>query len=95
MAFILSGPDTRELPTEIGNVLPWPARASRPLLDGKLWTGTGATHDDRGSKNRPVPIPPQLVDIYRAHPETFGAAKDGRLFANRRGGVAGASTCCR
>lgn len=68
---------------------------------GKLWTGTGETHDDRGLKNRPVeevrpvPIPPQLVDIYREHLETFGAAKDGRLFTNERGGVVGASTYSR
>lgn len=32
-AFVLPGPDSRELPPEIGNVLHWVAKASRPLSD--------------------------------------------------------------
>lgn len=73
---------------------------TRPSV-GKLWTDTGETHDDRGLKNRPVeevrpvPIPPQLVAILRDHMATFGAAEDGRLFANERGGVVGSSTYYR
>ncbi|MET8953837.1 tyrosine-type recombinase/integrase [Streptomyces sp. NPDC004533] len=73
---------------------------TRPSV-GKLWTGTGETHDDRGLKNRPVeevrpvPIPPQLVAILRDHMATFGVAEDGRLFTNERGGVVGSSTYYR
>ncbi|MFF4965291.1 tyrosine-type recombinase/integrase [Streptomyces sp. NPDC001037] len=32
-AFVLPGPDERELPTEVANVLHWVAKASRPLSD--------------------------------------------------------------
>jgi hypothetical protein len=32
-AFVLPGPDDRELPTEIANTLHWVAKASRPLSD--------------------------------------------------------------
>ncbi|GAA4138043.1 hypothetical protein GCM10022285_34640 [Streptomyces tunisiensis] len=73
---------------------------TRPSV-GKQWTDSGETHDDRGLKNRPaeeirlVPIPPQLVAIFRQHLETFGTAEDGRLFANERGGVVGSSTYYR
>ncbi|MFC9092155.1 tyrosine-type recombinase/integrase [Streptomyces sp. NPDC057072] len=73
---------------------------TRPSV-GKQWTDSGETHDDRGLKNRPVeevrpvPIPPQLVVMLREHLETFGAAKDGRLFTNERGGVVGSSTYYR
>ncbi|MFD8506392.1 tyrosine-type recombinase/integrase [Streptomyces sp. NPDC059687] len=73
---------------------------TRPSV-GKQWTDSGETHDDRGLKNRPVeevrpvPIPPQLVAILREHLETFGSAKDGRLFTNERGGVVGSSTYYR
>ncbi|MFF7052182.1 tyrosine-type recombinase/integrase [Streptomyces griseorubiginosus] len=73
---------------------------SRPTV-GKRWTGTGAVHDNRGLKNRPanatriVPIPPRLVRILLAHIEEFGTAKDGRLFANERGGVVASTTYWR
>ncbi|KOV75996.1 integrase [Streptomyces sp. NRRL WC-3723] len=73
---------------------------TRPSV-GKQWTDSGETHDDRGLKNRPaeevrlVPIPPQLVTILRQHLDTFGAADDGRLFTNERGGVVGSSTYYR
>ncbi|MFI0086462.1 tyrosine-type recombinase/integrase [Streptomyces bobili] len=73
---------------------------SRPTV-GKRWTGTGAVHDDRGLKNRPanetrvVPVPPRLVQMLRAHIEEFGTAKDGRLFANERGGVVASTTYWR
>ncbi|MEV0093365.1 site-specific integrase [Streptomyces sp. NPDC050738] len=73
---------------------------TRPYV-GKQWTDNGQTHDDRGLKNRPVeevrpvPIPPQLVAIYRQHLDTFGTADDGRLFTNERGGVVGGSTYSR
>ncbi|GHF12267.1 site-specific integrase [Streptomyces griseoluteus] len=73
---------------------------TRPSV-GKQWTDSGDTHDDRGLKNRPaeevrvVPVPPQLVAILRQHLDTFGAAEDGRLFTNERGGVVGSSTYYR
>lgn len=68
---------------------------------GSLYTDDGATHDDKGLKRRPkgevrpVPIPPELVGILRAHLEEFGTAPDGRLFATSTGGVIPASTLSR
>ncbi|GAA3614368.1 tyrosine-type recombinase/integrase [Nonomuraea rosea] len=68
---------------------------------GKQWTDSGTVHDQRGLKQReerevrPVPIPPELVRILRAHLREFGTAPDGRLFRNERGGVLGASTYSR
>ncbi|MEU8364374.1 site-specific integrase [Nonomuraea sp. NPDC048882] len=68
---------------------------------GKQWTDNGTVHDQRGLKQReereirPVPIPPELIRILRAHLEEFGTAPDGRLFRNERGGVLGASTYSR
>lgn len=73
---------------------------TRPTV-GKRWTGTGAVHDDRGLKNRaeqdtrPVPIPPHLVRLLRAHLEEFGTAEDGRLFFNERKTVLSSSTYSR
>lgn len=61
----------------------------------------GESHDDRGLKNRPnedvrlVPIPPQLVTIFREHIETFGTVDDGRLFFSESGGVVSSSTYYR
>lgn len=60
---------------------------------GKRWTDTGQFHDERGLKNRPpgdkrvVPLPPQLVSLWREHVATFGTADDGRLFFSVRGGI--------
>ncbi|TYB71296.1 tyrosine-type recombinase/integrase [Nonomuraea sp. PA05] len=57
------------------------------------FTDSGGLFDERGLKHRaeneerPVPIPPELVAILRAHIETFGAAWDGRLFYTRGGGT--------
>jgi integrase len=67
----------------------------------KKWTDTGSRHDERGLKQRdpdavrPVPIPPQLVRILRAHIREFGTAADGRLFRNERGGILGSTTYSR
>jgi integrase len=75
-------------------------RETRPV-SGKQWTDTGERHDRRGLKareasdDRPVPIPPVLVSILRAHIDQFGTAKDGRLFSNERGAVVGSSTYWR
>lgn len=68
---------------------------------GKAWTDNGRTHDERGLKQRdegdtrPVPIPPELVKILKAHIEEFGTADDGRIFTNERGGLVGSSTYYR
>ncbi|WP_066951236.1 tyrosine-type recombinase/integrase [Streptomyces lushanensis] len=73
---------------------------TRPV-SGKKWTDTGQRHDKRGLKSReaktdrPVPIPPVLVAMLRAHYQEFGTAKDGRLFANERGDVLGTSSYWR
>jgi integrase len=66
---------------------------------GKAYTDDGQVHEHRGlkgrTKGRPgptarrpvrkVPIPPELVELLRAHIETFGVAPDGRLFRSERG----------
>ncbi|MFR9725027.1 tyrosine-type recombinase/integrase [Streptomyces sp. MS19] len=73
---------------------------TRPTA-GKKWTRTGSVHDDRGLKNRdpeevrPVPLPPVLVSMLRWSTDTFGAADDGRIFFNERGGLVGSSTYSR
>ncbi|MEW1545317.1 tyrosine-type recombinase/integrase [Streptomyces tsukubensis] len=75
-------------------------RETRPV-SGKQWTDSGERHDRRGLKarevasDRPVPIPPVLVAILRAHRTEFPAAKEGRVFGNERGGVVGSSTYWR
>ncbi|MER5195943.1 hypothetical protein ACWD3J_26570 [Streptomyces sp. NPDC002755] len=52
-------------------------------------------------KNRPanetriVPVPPRLVRMLHAHIAEFGTVKDGRLFANERGGVVASATYWR
>ncbi|WP_020556723.1 tyrosine-type recombinase/integrase [Embleya scabrispora] len=73
---------------------------TRPAA-GKTWTDNGHAHDERGLKQRadkdtrPVPIPPQLVAMLRAHIEEFGTAPDGRLFPSERGGVLASSSYSR
>jgi len=66
---------------------------------GKAYTDDGQVHEHRGlkgrTKGRPsprgrrpvrkVPIPPELVELLRAHIETFGVAPDGRLFRSMNG----------
>ncbi|MFI1440923.1 tyrosine-type recombinase/integrase [Streptomyces fructofermentans] len=75
-------------------------KETRPV-SGKQWTDSGQRHDKRGLKSRehkadrPVPIPPMLVAMLRAHIAEFGVAKDGRLFANERGAVLGTSSYWR
>ena len=60
---------------------------------GSAWTDSGGTHDERHLKHRsrkttrPVPIPPELVKLLRAHLSRFGAAPDGRLFRGARGAM--------
>ncbi|WP_241965411.1 hypothetical protein [Streptomyces sp. MH60] len=65
---------------------------------GTKWTDTGRAHDERGLKNRPpddtrvVPLPPELVALWRESVDTFGTADDGRLFFNERGGIVASGT---
>ncbi|WTR25257.1 site-specific integrase [Streptomyces canus] len=75
-------------------------RETRPV-SGKKWTDSGQRHDKRGLKmrdpeaDRPVPIPPILVAMLRAHVKEFGTAADGRVFQNERGGLVGTSSYWR
>jgi integrase len=65
---------------------------TRPQASSRF-TDSGKNYDERGLKHRednvdrPVPIPPELVAILRAHIDTFGTAADGRLFFTRGGGT--------
>jgi integrase len=65
---------------------------------GKRYTDSGELHDDKGLKHRPddeirpIPIPPELVEILRWHLAEFGTAEDGRLFRQPNGKVVGSST---
>ena len=60
---------------------------------GAQWTDSGTTHDERHLKHRakkatrPVPVPPELVRLLRAHLDRFGTAPDGRLFRGARGAM--------
>lgn len=73
---------------------------SRPAA-GSRWTDSGEVHDRRGLKHRaakdsrPVPVPPALVALLRAHIEQFGLAPDSRLFRSPGGGVVGSATYAR
>ncbi|MFI0736822.1 tyrosine-type recombinase/integrase [Streptomyces sp. NPDC021100] len=75
-------------------------RETRPV-SGKKWTDTGERHDKRGLKmrdsgaDRPVPVPPELVGMLRAHLKEFGTAPDGRIFQNERGGLVGTTSYYR
>lgn len=58
---------------------------------GKAWTDTGVDSQDRQLKHRalratrPVPAPPELVQILRRHIAEYGPGQDGRLFVTRTG----------
>lgn len=66
-------------------------RKSRPP-NSSYFTDSGEVFEERGLKHReedeerPVPIPPELVAMLRAHIETYGTTPDGRLFYTRSGG---------
>lgn len=59
---------------------------------GTMWTNDGARTEERGLKwralkeVRPVPIPPVLVRLIRAHIDEFGTGPEGRLFRTATGG---------
>lgn len=58
---------------------------------GSQWTDSGTPHDRRHLKHRarkttrPVPIPPELVELLRDHIDRFGTAPGGLLFRGARG----------
>lgn len=58
---------------------------------GKQWTDNGALGEERELKHRaktdtrPVPLPPQLVALYRRHLDEFGVGPGGWLFVTRSG----------
>ncbi|TDC24499.1 site-specific integrase [Streptomyces sp. 8K308] len=60
---------------------------------GRGWTDDGRAHEERGLKaraeadSRPVPIPPDYVQMLREHIKRYGTASDGRLFRTSRGGL--------
>ncbi|MFE7807600.1 tyrosine-type recombinase/integrase [Streptomyces sp. NPDC057430] len=72
---------------------------SRPEV-GSGWTDDGASFEQRGLKRRarkatrPVPIPPVLTAMLRAHIEAYGTAGDGRLFRAARGGRVRSTEYC-
>lgn len=58
---------------------------SRTDVSGRYYAGDDRYRDRRLKRRapdevRPVPIPPVLVEILRAHLDTFPTAEDGRLF---------------
>ena len=76
---------------------------------GKAYTDDGQVHEHRGlkgrTKGRPsprarrpvrkVPIPPELVELLRAHLQRYGTAPDGRLFRSESGNPLQPSTWWR
>jgi integrase len=60
---------------------------------GSQWTDSGTPHDERHLKHRakkttrPVPVPPELVQLIRTHLDRSGTSPDGRLFRGTRGAM--------
>lgn len=65
---------------------------------GRSWTDNGRTREERQLKHRPagtvrpVPVPPALVRLVRAHVQEHGTTPDGRLFRGLYGGDLSEST---
>nr|BFE63021.1 hypothetical protein GCM10020063_075470 [Dactylosporangium thailandense] len=59
---------------------------------GKEWTDSGENRDRRQfeqreiGESRPVPCPPELTGMIRAHIREFGVGPDGRTFVGERNG---------
>ena len=66
------------------------ASASRP---GTAWTDHGTARQERGLKHRTahetrtIPVPPELVQLLRAHIRRYGTTPDGRIFQTASGGL--------
>jgi integrase len=60
---------------------------------GAHWTNNGSSRERRELKHRAagdtrsVPIHPDLAQLLRAHLDTFGTGRDGRVFVGPRGGI--------
>jgi integrase len=60
---------------------------------GAHWTNNGRSRERRELKHRAagdtrsVPIHPDLAQLLRAHLDTFGTGRDGRVFVGPRGGI--------
>ena len=60
---------------------------------GAHWTNNGKSRERRELKHRAagdtrsVPIHPDLAQLLRAHLDTFGTGRDGRVFVGPRGGI--------
>lgn len=67
---------------------------------GTRYTDTGTRHDSRGLKHRPddevrpVPIPPELVALLKAHLAEFGTTPQGHLFRTTQGNPIGSASYC-
>ena len=89
----------RRLPPARDRLGPPDLRRLQPRRREGAYTDDGQVHEHRGlkgrTKGRPsprsrrpvrkVPIPPELVQLLRAHIQTFGVAPDGRLFRSENG----------
>jgi integrase len=66
------------------------ASASRA---GTAWTDHGTARQERGLKHRTahetrtIPVPPELVQLLRAHIRHYGTTPDGRVFQTASGGL--------
>jgi integrase len=66
------------------------ASASRA---GTAWTDHGTARQERGLKHRTahetrtIPVPPELVQLLRAHIRRYGTTPDGRIFQTASGGL--------
>ena len=92
--------DDFELPDSDGDPKEWGTvylDTSAPRV-GRSWTDNGTTRQERGLKHRPagtvrpVPMPPPLVQLVRAHIAEHGTTADGRLFRGHYGGELSEST---
>jgi integrase len=89
-AVILTRADCTDLPKSGWGLVLLSGNAPRV---GSQWTDSGTAHDKRHLKHRarkatrPVPIPPELVELLRAHIDRFGTTPDGRIFRGARGAI--------
>ena len=60
---------------------------------GTAWTDHGTARQERGLKHRSahetrtIPVPPELVQLLRAHIRRYGTTPDGRIFQTASGGL--------
>ena len=67
--------------------------AASASLAGTAWTDHGTARQERGLKHRTAhetrttPVPPELVQLLRAHIRRYGTTPDGRIFQTASGGL--------